>query len=390
MFDKTSRQMKVLYAAFRHDPRDPDAASGADYNFYGALARSGFDVRLVGPFREPASLPERALKRLHRLHSRRRYPKYDLTNTWRASRALDEVDKAWDPDVIFTLYPAPLAMYTGDTPCIFRTDTTFLGMHDQGAEFLQHGRLALALCVWEERKAFHHCAKVITHSDWSRDVLMSDYSLGRDQIEVLANPSALPSQAVPDSVDVMTSKRLEVPLRLLLVGRDYRRKGVDIAIEVTNQLNQDGTPAQLTVCATSGPECSNVTFVGPYRKTDHGQLRKYVELYERAHFLLHPARFDASPIVTAEAAAFGVPTVTNASGGLATSVKHGESGVVLPRHSPPKAYAEAIAALVSTPDRYYDLCRRTRRRYQRELNWDVTGERVAATVREVAERAREG
>jgi glycosyltransferase involved in cell wall biosynthesis len=376
--------MRIVYAAFRHDPRDPDAASGADFNFYSALRRNGFDVRLVGPFTDIPLLPERVIKKLYKLFPERRYPKYSVTNTWRASHTLNRIDQEWNPDVIFTLYPATLAMYKGNTPCVFRTDTTFLGMHKQGPEFLQHGSLALAFCVWEERRALRHCARIVTHSDWSKQVLMNDYHVDEDRILVIPNPAALPNQVVPDNLDVKTIKYLEEPLRLLLVGRDYHRKGVDIAIAITEKLNNSGMHAELTVCATSGPSAPNVKFVGPYKKTDPEELREYVKLYERAHLLLHPARFDASPIVTAEAAAFGTPTLTNNSGGLATSVKHNESGLVLPRGSSPDAYVGVIQDLIQNPKHYYELCLKTRRRYQLELNWDVAGKRVGNIVEEVA------
>ena len=63
-----------------------------------------------------------------------------------------------------------------------------------------------------------------------------------------------------------------------------------------------------------------------------------MNFFHKAHLLLHPARFDASPIVTSEAAAFSTPTITNNSGGIATSVKHGVSGIVLARKSKPASY----------------------------------------------------
>ncbi|NDJ36620.1 MAG: glycosyltransferase, partial [Chloroflexi bacterium] len=88
--------------------------------------------------------------------------------------------------------------------------------------------------------------------------------------------------------------------------------------------------------------------------------------------------------VPGEAAAFATPTVTNDTGGLGTTVAHGESGIVLPKASPAAAYADAIQALVSDAARYYSLCETTRARYWRELNWDAAGERVAALLREAA------
>lgn len=376
--------MKVLYVALRHDPRDPDRASGADYNFCQALLRNGMDVEVVGPFNERPIFLERALKHLNRRIGKNRYTKYALTNVWRSSQGLNKADKELNPDAIFTLFPSPLVFYQGRTPCVFRTDTTFMGMHSQGSEYLRQGPLALRIAMWQERQAFHKCTRVITQSEWSRQVLKQEYNLADEKICVFSNPAALPPHIIPDNVDIGATKRLSGPLQLLTVARDFERKGVDIALEVVAQLNASGVAAELSVCGVQGDAQPHVRYVGLFRKSVAAELEQYAQLYERAHFLIHPARFDASPIVTSEAAAFATPTISNASGGIATSVAHDESGVVLPMGSPAKAYVEAIMALIQEPQRYYDLCQRTRKRYERELNWNVAGQRVAEIVREAA------
>ena len=256
-------------------------------------------------------------------------------------------------------------------------------MHVQGSEFLRHGTVALNICIWQERRAFQKCIRVITHSIWSKEVLVKDYGLPPDMVEIFPNPSALPLQVVPND---FSPKPLEKPVKLLLVGRDYRRKGIDIAIEIVEQLNRSGISAHLTVCGVSGESRQYVDFVGPFKKSEPKQLQMYIALYKQAHILLHPARFDPSPIVTAEAAAFGIPTITNNTGGMATSVKHGVSGIVLPKGSPPESYVQAITDLINDPERYYALCRSTRKRYEEELNWEVAGKKLVAILRSVVAR----
>jgi glycosyltransferase involved in cell wall biosynthesis len=164
------------------------------------------------------------------------------------------------------------------------------------------------------------------------------------------------------------------------VGRDYYRKGVDIAIETVDELNNQGLFAKLTVCGVKGKNRKNVRFVGPYQKKDAIQLKRYVELYRRAHILLHPARFEPAGIVPSEAAAFATPTITNDTGGLATTVKDGVSGIVLPKHSLAEDYVRVIKSLIKDPDRYYALCESSRKRYEKELNWKCAGDKVASIL----------
>jgi len=99
--------------------------------------------------------------------------------------------------------------------------------------------------------------------------------------------------------------------------------------------------------------------------------------------LIHPARYEAAGIVCSEAAAFGVPTITNASGGLATTVEDRVSGIVLPMGSPAESYAVAIEKLISDSKRFIQLRKTSRLRYERELNWDVVGNRIVKEIQRV-------
>jgi glycosyltransferase involved in cell wall biosynthesis len=372
--------MRVLYAAMYSDPRDPDASSGVDYNFYTSIKRHTKDVEIAGPFRVSGLLPERLLKRLYTTLTHQRYLKWNLRAIWRANYTVNQLEKAWQPDVVFTIFPSTLVQYRGQAPSIFVTDLTFQAWQEHGAGF---GRLALKGLVWVERQAMLRSVKVITHSQWAKEEIMRRHGISQDQIEIVTMPAALPAHVVPDLVVATTDKKLESSLRLLLVGREYHRKGVDIAIEVVAKLNAQQIPAELVVCATTGPEAPFVRYVGPYRKSDPQQLKQYTEWYRWAHFLLHPARFEPAGIVPGEAAAFGTPTITNDTGGLATTVKHQTSGIVLPKNSSPQAYVQVIKELVDSPERYYALCQSTRQRYETELNWDVAGKQVATILEQV-------
>lgn len=171
-------------------------------------------------------------------------------------------------------------------------------------------------------------------------------------------------------------------LKLLLVGKEYHRKGVDIAIEATQQLNAAGIAAGLRIVGQDIADLDQVRFMGLYEKKDPAQLKKYMENYRWAHFLLFPSRFDAAGIVPSEAARFGIPTITNAAGGIATPVKNGVSGVVLEKHSPASEYARVIQHYWSHPDEYLALCHTTYARFLVELNWNALGERIFSIIQD--------
>ena len=75
--------------------------------------------------------------------------------------------------------------------------------------------------------------------------------------------------------------------------------------------------------------------------------------------------------------------MTNASGGLATTVQHGQTGIVLPEGSPPSAYADAIIALSADQKRYQAYRMAARKRFDERLNWERAGERLFELIKEV-------
>jgi glycosyltransferase involved in cell wall biosynthesis len=380
--------MKILYATYRHAPLAREVEIGADYLFLNSMQANGLDVRVIGPFTASPNLIERMVKRFYKSISSRNYLKYDISNTIRASHAVNREARKWRPDLIFSLYPPPLAFYNGNIPCVFRTDATFIGSYLQFPEFQPYGKAALKLNIWLESKVIQKCALIITHSDWARQSLLKDYHIDPQKIAMYPNPAALPTGWIPKTVDFTNEKKLEGPLRLLFIGRDPIRKGLDIALEITAGLNRAGIPATLSVCGLDGAKSENVTYIGNLSKTDEVQRTLYLALLRSAHLLLHPAHFDPSPRVTSEAAAFGTPTITNDSGGLATSVKHGISGIVLPRNSPPEPYVQVIRELVNQPEKYYALCQSTRQRYEKELSSDVAGKQLMQIFESVVSKSR--
>lgn len=365
--------MKILYAALRNDPRDPDRASGVDYNFYTAILEQGHELRVVGPVWARMSAWEKGGKKAHDLLFRQRYLKWDWASIRLSSRLTSEMADSWQADLVFSIFPAPLAFYTGKAAAVFNTDLAFAVWNQNGGGF---SPLANKVLSWIEGRAIANSRRVILFSDFWKEQMTRIHKVSPEKLRVMAMPAALPYSAVPDQIKVRSLKQLQSPLRLLLVGKEFHRKGVDIAIETVCQLNEQGVPAELTVCATSGAPAPYTHYVGPFRKSDPQQLAAYVALYAQAHLLLHPARFEPAGIVPGEAAAFGTPTLTNNYGGLGTTVKDGVSGVVLPAHSPAEAYVSAIKQLVGDPEAYYRLCERARRRYEEELNWKSAGKTV--------------
>lgn len=363
--------MKILYVATQDDPLDLNAGSGSDYQIYHSFLRNGADVRIVGPFKDSPSLFEKAYRRVHRLFSRRRFAKFSVSFLRKAGKAVNDAVQSFRPDLVFAKNTAPLVYCEPVVPIVYRMDTTLKGSHEQWPLFswLEYHRML----EWE-KKTLRKTSLAITCSQWSADILRDYYQVPEKDILIIPNPASLPEHVVPEKLEI--SKREMIPFRLLLVGREADRKGIDIAIRVADLLENEGVPTELRIVGLSGRDSSNVRYMGLYNKTIEAQLREYISQYQWAHFLIHPARFEAAGIVPGEAAAFGIPTITNATGGLATTVKHNISGIVLPALSPAEEYVSVLKQYIADSDAYLKLCQTSRQRFEEELNWKTGGNNI--------------
>ncbi len=371
--------MKVLYIAGKYDPRDHDSGSGVDYMIYQSLKQKGIDLTLAGPFDKPWTLIEELYFLVHTIISSKGPVKYPRSYLKDASRQVDRAIRDVDPDVIFTKHAASLSYCPIEKPLVYLIDSTLVGYRSQWGNFTDSAYKSML--AWETR-VVQASREVITNSDWSASILADDYHVDKSRITVYANPSSIPQDVVPENLELDT-KDFD-PIKLLLVGRAYRRKGIDIAIETVQQLNASGHPAELRIVGMDGEDKPHVRYMGYYKKTIREELIGYVENYSWANFLIHPARFEAAGIVPGEAAAFGVPTITNNAGGLGTTVKDGVSGIVLPIGSSADLYVEAILRLVNNPEDYIKLCISSRNRYESELNWDHASDVIIDALKRAA------
>lgn len=375
--------MKILYAASKYSPLRHDDGSGDDYNLYHAFLREGAEVEFIGPFTDQPGLLERVYRKAHNLFSRRRFAKHSLQYLQLCGTEVTRAANQHQPDIIFSHFLAPLLKARVDCPIAYLSDAPIKESNDQWPLF---SRLETYRMMQWERAVARKSAVIFTRSQWVKDALVNRHAIPPERIHIIPIVSALPFEVVPEKLEITPPDFSTI--HLLLVGRVYQLKGIDIGIQICDQLNAAGVPAELRVVGLEGDSTDHVRFMGLYKKADPLQLAEYASHYRWAHFLLHPARYDAAAIVTAEAAAFGVPTITNAVGGLATTVRDGVSGIVLPRHSPPEEYVRVIREYLANPQAYQQLRQSTRQRYEDELNWRVVGRLIVQILTQVVQQAK--
>ena len=362
--------MKILYVAGRWDPRDHNQASGTDYEIFKALKKEGADVDVTGPFRFPFSRFELIIKEIYKRLFRKVLFKYPITYFQKCAAVINKAVQKKDYDLIVSFYSAPLLFANFTQPFLYICDAT--------AKWVQQDWKNRAWITYEtmyrwEKQVIKKASFIVTFSKSNAQVIQDKYHIPEHSIAVVPMPASIPQEKIPARLPVR--KDLS-PLKLLLVGRDFERKGIDIAIQINNILRSRGLDSHLRIVGLEGNDVEGVQYMGYYNKTIPSELNEYIENYKWANFLLHPARFEAAGIVPSEAAAFGVPTLTNKVGGLNTTVQDGVSGIVLPKASPADDYAQVIMDLISNPNHYYTLVKTSLERYRKELNWSVLGKKI--------------
>jgi glycosyltransferase involved in cell wall biosynthesis len=178
----------------------------------------------------------------------------------------------------------------------------------------------------------------------------------------------------------------------LYVGRLKRYKGLEIALQAIAMAREEHAVRLRLEIAGSGDDrerlerlvrslgiAEQVAFLGYI--SEHEKLQRY----RRAWAVVFPSPKEGWGITNVEAAACGTPAVASDSPGLRDSVRHGETGELVP-HGDARRLAEALARLARDPalvERYGAAARR----FAEELSWEATVSATESHLHDVVARA---
>jgi glycosyltransferase involved in cell wall biosynthesis len=378
--------MRVLYPTL-YDPLDEAAWSGLGHAIARSLEQTGVDVEYAGPLEAPRSFRDRAVASL----AWRLAPGGQLLDRepgWARSlaRQVDRKVAQHRPDALVSPGTIPVAHARPGIPLLVWADATFAAMVDY-----YPGWAGLsALSRWQgnalEQRAIRRAQALVFASDWAAESAIADYGADPAKVHVVPFGPNLPIDHGPEDVRAWVDERPRDRCRLLLVGVEWERKGVDTAIGAAVALNEGGLETTLTVVGVAPPagvalpDCVEIT--GPLVRGPALSAR-----YRKAHFLILPTRSEAFGVVFCEASAFGVPSVASRTGGVPSAIADGRNGRLLPPDASPDDYAAAILELFSDPDAYRRLGLSAYREYEERLNWTTSGARVRGLLETIVDEA---
>ena len=371
--------MKILYIPGRWAPTIQTEFSGSDYGAFNMLKnKPGVEIAFADPLEDTPNLIEKVLSRAYEIFSDKRLIKYFPSALRKHGEIVNQAISQYQPDIIFSKYSAPMVHAKIDRPFVYMCDSTIQWTKDLWPAF---SKLGFWIMEKWEAKSIMECDRLITFSEESADVVKAYYKKDPSKVSVMPIPAYIPPNILPEKNTIL--KKITTPLHLLLVGKRFHLRGMDIAIETAKLLNKKGYPTELRIVGIDGEDQPYINYMGRYDKENPKEMNAYFEFFNWADLLIHPSRFHSAGIVISEAAAFALPTITNASGGLATTVKDDVTGIVLPKNSPPTAYVQSIISLINDNDRYQGYRTAARTRFDKVLNWQKAGEKLFQIIQDV-------
>jgi glycosyltransferase involved in cell wall biosynthesis len=361
------------------DPTDVRSFSGTPFHMVQALKGHFPDLDVVRQSRAPwAYRFDRIVgrltggrvnpyywRRLNRFYAAR------LARRWRGRRVL----------VVAVVNAALVSELAERVPVLNVTDATFALMRGFYSWFDELDRRTAQAAEEMERRSIRLSVHNSFSSRWAGNSAVRDY--GADEADVSVIPWGCNIDDVPGS-EIRPASRRGDACRLLFIGIHWLRKGGDVVLATGELLAAKSFPFHIDIVGSAPddglPQRPWLENHGYLSKADEGQRAKLRALIRDADFLFLPTRQDTYGIVFAEASAYGTPSVTRDVGGVASVVRDGVNGMVLPEDASAEDFAAAIEAAWRDTSRYEALREGARREYEERLNWTSWAGSTASVI----------
>lgn len=379
--------MHVAYA-YELDAGDINTQSGHPYSILKQIERKTSKVERLFPLNDNLKYLFGPRYLYHRLRGETYRPDRERMLLKSLAGQIERRMKGIEADFIFCPGSHAIAELQFDLPKIFCADATFANVLEFYGDFSNVAPSYLEQGHYQEAKALANCAAAIYPSEWAAQSAIRDYGANPERVHVVpfgANIDAPPRATVLE----MISRRRNEPLRLLFIGREWKRKGGGIVLETAKLLAADRMPLELHLVGISEDLPNLPTWTvnhGLLNKTRPADRRIMNDLLSIAHFMFVPSRAENYGMVFCEAAAYGMPSISTAVGGIPTIVREGVTGSCLSLDATPAAYAEVIGKLLGDWNTYRDLCLSSLDEYWSRLNWDSFGNRFLEITGIIASR----
>jgi len=354
------------------DPRDKSLWSGTMYMMYSSFIQLGYEVEWI-PATKYTEKEINFIERVASIHEKilnRTFNRYqNLTKAFIASRRIENKLKEADFDLLFVSNAINDIVFLNiKQPIIYVNDILYDQHINYYPAYKGLGWYSKKILRYLEKKALQKCSAVLLPSEWSVDRAIDYYKLPSDKVHLLRFGANID---VPQKNNFQP-KKLTQPITFLFLSVEWERKRGDIALDTVELLVKKGYNVKLKVVGCIPPKESNLMEVIPFlNKNNPKDYQELKDILVSSHFLFVPTEAECYGVVFCEASAYGLPSITTATGGVTSIVKDGINGFALPLNAKADEYAKIIEPFLINESKFQELSKTSRARYDQALNWDV-------------------
>ena len=267
------------------------------------------------------------------------------------------------------------------TPSWSRVPVVVLVHHLFGSTAFKSAPIPLAAATWLLERPIprrYRGVPMVAVSESTRDDLAAR-GLDADLIDVVPNGVDI-TRYCPDP----EVSRFPTPT-VLYLGRLQRYKGVDVLLRAAARLREASTPVRVLI-GGRGDDLERLgSLSAELGLTEQVEFLGFVseerklELFRRAWIHALPSAKEGWGIAVIEAGACGTPSVASDVPGLRESVRHGDTGLLVP-HGDVGALAGAVHRLCAD-ETLRDELGRAAMEYARRFTWDGAANRIEEILR---------
>ncbi len=211
--------------------------------------------------------------------------------------------------------------------------------------------------LWLERAVFDKQSKteILAISNYEKELFMKHYGTDEKRFHFLPPGIARDRVAPTNAPEIRSDLRRELNIAedayiVLLVGSDYKRKGVDRAIRAMSSL--PGELYKKTFLLTVGKDK-----IGKFRRLARrlgvseqvrflGGREDVPRFLVAADLLVHPAYLEAAGMILIEALAAGLPVLVSEVCGYSFHIERAEAGKVVPSPFSQETFNKMFASML--------------------------------------------
>ena len=390
--------MKIAFVAL-YDLKDISRGSGTYYHIYQELCFQNHNVTAIGPLDIKFPFFTKLFRFItKRILSKKYFSYLDPFVGLSIGRATVEQLKEQDYDIMLTNDYAIAGYSRLKIPIVLWTDSIFPFDYRSNIHPWLNDMPWFSVKFYHTivEKALKNISLFIVPGRWHYQEILNYNIINQDLLSIIPFGANIKDPGM--SIDRLKNIKIldKKSVNILFVGRDFELKRLDFAIKVIEELQKVGVNALLNIVGGDKEEYEKLKnfkiseenkdinvftkFHGLLHKNNYDGFDKLSKLYKDSDIFLLPSTAEGFGIVYVEAAAYGIPSLGFKTQGVNTSVRNGESGILLDIEEGPSKFVNVILSWMKNPNEYKKLCNGARMHYEKDGNWPTLIKRFNSLI----------